>query len=79
MLREAVTLILGEDFFMCCASMTFWYGSGSTDQYPAIFVIDLRDAYKKLIFLKRFSAHYFLKVHLDHFSEIKSQKEVTKQ
>jgi hypothetical protein len=50
------------------------------DPDPAIFVIDLQDANKKLIyFLKSFSAYYFLKLHLHHFSKIKSQKEVTKQ
>jgi hypothetical protein len=47
------------------------------DPDPAIFVIDLQDANKKLI-LKSSSAFYFLKVHLRHFSKIKSQKEVTK-
>ncbi len=30
----------------------------------ASFVIDLQDANKKLIFLKRFFAYYFLNVHL---------------
>jgi hypothetical protein len=40
-----------------------------------IFVIDLQDANKKLIFLQSFSAYYFLKVHLHHFSKIKSQKD----
>jgi hypothetical protein len=49
-----------------------------SDADPAIFVIDLQDANKKLK-KKNFSAHYFLKVHLHHFSKIKSQKEVTKQ
>jgi hypothetical protein len=48
------------------------------DQVPAIFVIDLQDANKKL-FKKSFSAYYLFKVHLHHFSKIKSQKEVTKQ
>jgi hypothetical protein len=33
----------------------------------------------KANFLYNFSAYYFLKVHLHHFSKIKSQKEVTKQ
>jgi hypothetical protein len=42
---------------------------------PAIFVIDLQDASKKLIFNTIFSAYYFLKPHLHHFLEIKSQKE----
>jgi hypothetical protein len=43
----------------------------------ALFVIDLQDANTKL-FLKN-SAFYFLKVHLHHFSKIRSPKEVTKQ
>jgi hypothetical protein len=34
---------------------------------------------KKNRFLFCFSAYFFLKVHLHHFSKIKSQKEVTKQ
>ncbi len=49
----------------CSGSMTFWCGSGSADPclwlmdpdadpYPSIFVIDLQDANKKLIFLKFF-------------------------
>jgi hypothetical protein len=47
------------------------------DPDPAIFVIDLQDASKKLIFNTIFSACYFLKVrvHLHHLSKIKSQKE----
>jgi hypothetical protein len=45
------------------------------DPDPAIFVIDLQDASKKLIFNTIFSTYYFLKVHLHHFSKIKSQKE----
>jgi hypothetical protein len=45
------------------------------DPDPAIFVINFQDANKKLI-KKCFSAYYFLKVHLHHFSKIKSQKEV---
>jgi hypothetical protein len=46
-----------------------------SDPDPAIFVIDLQDASKKLIFNTIFSAYYFLKVHLHHFAKIKSQKE----
>ncbi len=45
------------------------------DTDPAIFIIDLQDASKKLIFNTIFSAYYFLKVNLHHFSKIKSQKE----
>jgi hypothetical protein len=48
------------------------------DLDPAIFVINLQDANKKLILKKSFSAYYFWKVHLHHISEIKSQIEVTK-
>jgi hypothetical protein len=71
----------------CSGSMTFWggiriqirirgsmpltNGSGS----GSIFVIDLQDASKILIFNTIFSAYYFLKVNLHHFSKIKSQKE----
>jgi hypothetical protein len=47
-----------------------------SDPDPAIFIIDLQDTNKKLI-KKRFSAYYFLKVHLHHFAKIKGQKEVT--
>jgi hypothetical protein len=49
-----------------------------SDPDPAIFVINLQDANKKLS-LKKFSAYYFLRVHLHHFSKINSPKEVTKQ
>ncbi len=45
---------------------------------PAIFVIDLQDANKKLFF-PSFPVYYFLKVHLHNFSEIKSHKEVTQK
>jgi hypothetical protein len=45
------------------------------DPDPAIFVIDLQDASKKLIFNTIFPAYYSLKVHLHHFSKIKIQKE----
>ncbi len=45
------------------------------DPDPAIFVIDLQGANKKLFFNAIFSAYYFLKVYLHHFSKIKSQKE----
>ncbi len=42
------------------------------DPDPAMFVIDLKDANKNLIFFS--SAYYFLKVHLHYFSKIKSEK-----
>ncbi len=68
----------------CSGSMTFWGGSWSgsldpsfwlLDPDPAIFIIELQHTSKKLIFNKIFSAYYYLKVHLHHFSKIKSQKE----
>jgi hypothetical protein len=50
------------------------------DPDPAIFVINLQDANKK-IFKKKFFCLFLFEgtVHLHHFSKIKSQKEVTKQ
>ncbi len=53
----------------------WWIRIRILDPDPAIFVIDLQDASKKTIFLHNFSAYYFLKLHLHHFSKIKSQKE----
>jgi hypothetical protein len=54
--------------------MTLWSGPDPvSDPDPAIFVIDPKDANKNS-FKKRFSAYYFLEVHLNYFSKIKSQK-----
>jgi hypothetical protein len=46
------------------------------DPDPAIFVIDLQDASKKLIFQHNFFCLLLFEgtVHLHHFSKIKSQK-----
>jgi hypothetical protein len=44
------------------------------DPDPTIFVLDLQEADKKLIFNQNFSAFSFLKVHLHHFFEIKSKR-----
>jgi hypothetical protein len=66
--------ILGWIRIRIRGSMPLTNGSGSPDPDPAIFVIDLQDASKKLNFNTIFSAYYFLKVHLHHFSKIKSQK-----
>jgi hypothetical protein len=49
------------------------------DPDPAMFVIDLQGANKKLTFFKNNFQNYFLKVHLNHFPKIKSPKELTKQ
>jgi hypothetical protein len=46
------------------------YGSGSETLFKTP---------TKNYFFKCFSAYYFLKVHLHHFSKIKSHKDVTKQ
>jgi hypothetical protein len=45
----------------------------SADPDPALFVGDLQEDNNK------FSAFYFLRVHLHHSSKIKNHKEVTKQ
>jgi hypothetical protein len=42
------------------------------DPDPAIFVIDVQDANKKLNYCFCSYDYYFLKVHLHHFSKIKS-------
>jgi hypothetical protein len=69
-LTESPNLLTVPD--QCSGSMTFWGGSESgsgdpclllMDPDPAIFVIDLQDASKKLIFNTLFSAYYFLKIH----------------
>ncbi len=65
-----IHVILGWIRIRIRGSMTLTNGPD-----PAIFVIDLQDASKKLIFNTIFSAYYFLKVYLHHFSKIKSQKE----
>jgi len=55
--------------------MTFWCGSGSWSADPYLWLMDPDPASKKIIFYTIFSSYYFLKVHLHHFSKIKSQKE----
>jgi hypothetical protein len=68
-----------------CGSVTFWCESGSADSClclmypdPAIFVINLQDANKKLqkVFLL---ITVLFEGHLHNFSKIKSQKEVTER
>jgi hypothetical protein len=49
------------------------------DPDAAIFVIDVQDANKKRIFLKKFFCFLLFEGTVTSFSEIKSQKEVTKQ
>jgi hypothetical protein len=69
--------ILGWIRIRIRGSMPLTNGSGSwiLDPDPSIFVIDLQDAGNKTKFLTIFSAYYFLKLHLHHFSKIKSEKE----
>jgi hypothetical protein len=69
-------LVILNSFHQCCGSLTFWYGSLPLTDLdpapdPAIFVSDIQDG--------KFFAYYFLKLHLHHFSKIKSHKEVTKR
>jgi hypothetical protein len=45
---------------------------------PAIFVSDLQDGNLKFIFLSKFFAFYFLKLHFHCFSKKKNHKEVHK-
>jgi hypothetical protein len=49
------------------------------DPDPAIFVIDLQDANKKLIFNKKFFCLLLFEGTFTSFSKIKSPKEATKQ
>jgi hypothetical protein len=49
------------------------------DPDPAIFVIDLPDANKKIIKKKKFLLSYFLKVHLHHFQRKIIPNEVKKK
>jgi hypothetical protein len=46
-----------------------------TDADPAIFVIDLQDA-QKINLIKKFFCFLLLKVHLHHFSKIRSHKAI---
>jgi hypothetical protein len=50
-----------------------------SDPEPAILIIGLQDANKNNLNKNFLLITYFLKVHLHHFSKIKSPKEVTKQ
>ncbi len=67
--------------------MIFWYGSGSmpltnrsgsADPDPSIFIIELQDANKKLIFKKKFCILLFEGT-FTSFSKVKIQKDLTKQ
>jgi hypothetical protein len=49
------------------------------DSDSSIFITDLQDANKKLIFKKKFSGILLFKGTYTSFSKIKSQKDVTKQ
>ncbi len=59
-----------------------WYGPDpDADPDPVIFVSDLQDVNRKLFIFSKFFllTVLLMKVHLHHFSKIKSHKEVTKQ
>ncbi len=56
----------------CFGSMPFWWIMDmDADPDPALFIIDLQDANKKIMFFLNFLAYYFSKVHLHHFSRKK--------
>ncbi len=77
--------LMAELILQYCGSVTYWYGSGSADPY--LWLTDLglgsgsgscyfrqwpsRWQLKILCFLRSF-AFYFSKLHLDHFSTMKS-------
>jgi hypothetical protein len=64
----------------CCGSVTFWYGSGSADQYHSLTdpepafstVVDKMST--KLSLCHSFIAYYFLNVHLYQSSKIKPKR-----
>ncbi len=81
-LADRNSVLFHKSLRQCSRFVTFWYrfGCGSwfsdpnlwlTD--PALFVSNLQDENEN-----NFYAYSFLKVHLYHFSEVKSHKEVTK-
>ncbi len=74
-------------FLQCCGSMTYWCGSGSADPClwpmdpdpdPAILVIDLPDANKKLIFYFYFFCYLLFEGTFTSFFTDKKSKRVTK-
>jgi hypothetical protein len=83
--RVSATIIL---YNQCCGSKTFWYGSGSvssdpclclmdpdSDPDPAIFVIDLQYANRKLIiFLNFFCLLLFEGTFTSFFKDKKSKR-----
>ncbi len=77
-----------------CESVTFWYGSRSGSADPYLWLSDYRIRIQIRLRLRIllfssvtfktttknfFVVFYFLKLHLNHFSKIKSHNEVTKQ
>jgi hypothetical protein len=62
----------------CCGSMTFWGGSepgsGSWIRILLFSSLTFKMPAKKTNFLTQIFAYYYLKLHLHHFSKIKSQK-----
>ncbi len=61
----------------CCGSMTFWCGSGYmflTNRSGSCYFRHWPSRRQQKTNLNKFSAYYFLKVHLHHFSKIKVPK-----
>ncbi len=76
--RFTKTTLLKKEY-QCCRSMKFLFGSESADPYFSRIRIQIllfsSVTFKTLIFSKTFwLLPYFLKVHLHHFSKIKSHK-----
>ncbi len=78
-----------ENCYQCCGSMPFWGGSGSgssdpclwlmdPDPDPAMFVIDLQDVIKKLIFEHNFFCLLLFIATFTSFFKDKKSKRVTK-
>ncbi len=88
--RPWALVVFQCSFHQSYGSVTFWYGSGSTDLYfwledsdpdpdPAFFVSDLQDDnLKKIKKISWFFSWLLLKLNLHHFPKIKSHRKVKK-
>jgi hypothetical protein len=74
-------LALFKEIFLCLLNCGIssvsdqWHFGTDPDPFVNVYI---RDANKKLFF-PIFLAYYYLKVHFNHYSKLKSHKEVTKQ
>jgi hypothetical protein len=78
--NEQLLLTLEEDEFSCKQRLAYKLEQVSICPPPILLFSSLTFKMPtKNKFKKSFSAYYFLKVFLHHFSKVKSQKEVKKQ